>query len=170
VTDSASDWKKAIIAAMNGWRCEDDVVVSPQLLTPEAGYRDIDYESILLDPYRTVTAEYPFYVKSVSTALAKIGFTKHPYVADLGCGDGRFVRWLLNAGQEHVIGMDISRPNLHRLRERIRAIPGANDKVLLVEGDIAQPPLPKASVDLAMAVGVLFMLDKDYAKGVAAAG
>jgi SAM-dependent methyltransferase len=168
MTNSNTDWKQPLLAAMRGWREEEGIAVSPEPLMPEAGYRDIDYESILRDPYRTVTAEHPFYEKTVLAALQRIASVQTPLIADLGCGDGRFVRWLLNAGQKRVVAMDISRPNLRRLRERLRALPSGAERVLLVEGDIASPPLPKASVDLAMAVGVLLVLNERYAAGVRA--
>lgn len=163
-----TDWKQTLLAAMPGWRYEDGIVCSPQELSPEAGYRDIDYESILRDPYRTVSAEHSFYFRTIESALRRIHRASDPLIADLGCGDGRFVRWLLETGCQRVVGMDISRANLHRLRERVRAMPSAAEKVMLIEGDIEKPPLPTASVDLVMAVGVLLVLNERYAQGVRA--
>ncbi|MBX6311398.1 MAG: class I SAM-dependent methyltransferase [Isosphaeraceae bacterium] len=164
-------WKNAILEHHPELRLEGEIAIT-SVVDPEgeAAYWDIDYESILQDPYRTVTAENPFYMRAIADAYAQAAHAASdgPMVADLGCGDGRFTREFLELGCPRIVALDISPRNLLRLSQRIAAIPGASDRVLLVEGDVAVPPLPKGHFDLVLAAGVLCVLKDRYHEGVRA--
>jgi SAM-dependent methyltransferase len=165
VTAATSDsaWKEAILRRDPALRLDGGVAVaSASESEGESAYWDIDYESILRDPYRTITAEFPYYIGAIAEAygLAAGAADGGPLVADLGCGDGRFTRKLLELGCPRVVALDISRKNLARLGPRIEANGGA-DRVLLIEGDVASPRLPPATFDLVLLAGVLEVLTDD---------
>ena len=167
--DQLAIWKRQLLEKLETWVVEDEIAVSSPCLVPEEGYGDIDYESILKDEYRTVSREHPFCVKAIEGALQRIRNVPAPLVAELGCGDGRFIRLFLESGLEQIVGLDISRTNLRRLEKRIRETPGASEKVLLIEGDAFAPSFLKDVFDLVIVIGVLQVLDNErYPQGLAA--
>jgi SAM-dependent methyltransferase len=160
-----STWKDAILRQDPALRLEAGLAVTSESEPEgESAYWDIDYESILQDPYRTVTAEFPSYMVAIAEAygLAARAAAGGPLVADLGCGDGRFTRKLLELGCPRVVALDVSRKNLARLRPRIEATGGV-DRVLLIQGDVSSPRLPPASFDLVLLAGVLCVFAQEAA-------
>ncbi len=163
-------WRDCVMS-MVSVPCEEQngIIVQSMPLMEEAGYGDIDYESILADPYRTVTAEHPHYVRLIQNVLARAkADLDRPSIADLGCGDGRFTRLLLSDPACRVVAMDISRKNLLRLKQRLQSRPEELARVVMMEGDILNPPLHGDALDVVLAVGVLLVLNKKYSEGICA--
>lgn len=71
-------------------------------------------EAILERPMTLAKQRY----ESVLTALNSLGARS---VADVGCGEGKFLRYLTKKSQfDRIIGMDVSMPSLHRASERLK--------------------------------------------------
>jgi small RNA 2'-O-methyltransferase len=84
-------------------------------------------------------------------------------ILDLGCGDGAL---LLQLAQEpavrRIVGMDLSADALARLRAKIEDMPAAvREKVELIHGSIAQPPVALAGFDAAVLVETIEHVDPD---------
>ena len=84
-------------------------------------------------------------------------------ILDLGCGDGAL---LLRLAQEpavrRIVGMDLSADALARLRAKTELMPAAVcEKVELVHGSIAQPPVSLAGFDAAVLVETIEHVDPD---------
>lgn len=166
-TNTLEPWKNSVIRELEGaWGIRDKILLQSRSPENTYGYSEIDYEAILNDPYRTVSGEYPYYVKAIKEALSRLHDREESVIADLGCGDGRFTRMLLAEGCSQVVAMDISPENLRRLRDRLIADSVPEERYLLVEGDIANPPFKEGVFDLVMAVGVLLVLNDGYGDGV----
>lgn len=159
-------WKLDLLSRMPKWELRDGVVLSPEPIMIETGYGKIDYESILKDPFRTVSAENRFYIKLINKSLEKINFQKNTRIVDLGCGDGRFVLHFLKSGFRRIVGLDLSIHNLRLLSKRLEKMQQATEKILLVEGDICKPPLPESYFDLVISIGVLSTLNERYCEGI----
>jgi len=73
-------------------------------------------------------------------------------VADVGCGNGFDLRQLVPQGRcRHAIGLDLSAGMLHSL-EPLRQ----SGRLALVQADAVRVPLPGASVDVALAMHMLY--------------
>ncbi|MDP9181579.1 MAG: class I SAM-dependent methyltransferase [Actinomycetota bacterium] len=77
-------------------------------------------------------------------------------VLDVGCGNGQVARDLAKSGA-HAIGIDLSRPMLHRARELAADLPGAE----FVEGDAQVHAFPDSSFDVIVSrFGAMFFADR----------
>src|ERR687885_57823 len=71
--------------------------------------------------------------------LDAAGATHTPRILEMGVGTGRIALPIIRAGYRYT-GVDISPRMLEKLRAALRTIPGAEQRVTLVEGDITALP------------------------------
>ncbi len=74
-------------------------------------------------------------------------------VLDAGCGKGRHLRLVAQHGAQEVIGVDLG-PAVEVAARNTADL----DKVHVIQGDLTQPPLRPASVDVIYSIGVLHHL------------
>lgn len=118
------------------------------------------------DAYRRLLA--PFHseaeARSEVAALREIlGLAQDDRILDLGCGWGRHLRLLLEAGHD-VVGLDRSLPLLRGVRQARKPIP-------LVAADMRDPPFPHAVFDVVLNIATslgLFLDDDDALAALAA--
>lgn len=84
-------------------------------------------------------------------------------IMDLGCGDGRAVKWLLSQGFYKIIAVDSNLEGLKRYKNSLNATD--NEKIFFINTDIFNLPLIINCVDAILTIEVLCYLNEDYAKG-----
>jgi ubiquinone/menaquinone biosynthesis C-methylase UbiE len=89
--------------------------------------------------------------------LDAAGATHQSRILELGVGTGRIALPIIRAGYRYT-GVDISPRMLDKLRAALPAIPGAEQRVMLLEGDIAALPFPDRSFDVVLAVNVYHLV------------
>jgi 2-polyprenyl-3-methyl-5-hydroxy-6-metoxy-1,4-benzoquinol methylase len=168
---SIERWKEAILEKMEGYALVDNIAMpvgSKALLLEDAGrYMDINYTAILQNPYRTVTAEHPFYLKAIGQALQEVDDPSSLCILDVGTGDGRITTNLLAQGCNQIVATDISLINLRRLQEKLLLRQEELVKVMMVVEDLGRPALPEQYFDLTLAIGVLCCVEP-YLSGLEA--
>lgn len=84
-------------------------------------------------------------------------------VLDLGCGDGDLlVRLAVEPQIERIVGVDICRPSLDRLRERLNALEGAGAaRVELVQGSMTEARAAFANYDCAVLIETIEHIASD---------
>ncbi len=75
-------------------------------------------------------------------------------VADLACGTGSLTALAAGLGH-HVVGVDLAENMLERARAKTRDLAG---QVSIALGDVSDPPVPPASVDVILARHILWTL------------
>src|SRR5919199_550379 len=89
--------------------------------------------------------------------LDAAGATHTSRILEMGVGTGRIALPIIRAGYRYT-GVDISPRMLEKLRAALRTIPGAEQRVTLVEGDITALPLADRSFDVVVTVHVLHLV------------
>jgi SAM-dependent methyltransferase len=117
-------------------------------------YSDIKYESRENDQFSTTKRESVFYYKHLRNLLK--GVPQDGLLLDAGCGDGRFTRWCLQAGQYSLISTDIDYNNLRTLEASLSE--GESSRVKLLQAVLLSLPLRSDSFDAIIAIGVLNVL------------
>ena len=105
------------------------------------------------------TRGYPPDVQErIGKALLDVASATHKSrILEMGVGTGRIALPIIRAGY-HYTGVDISPRMLEKLRAALRAIPGAEQRVTLVEGDITALPFADRSFDVVLTVHVLHLV------------
>ena len=75
-------------------------------------------------------------------------------VADLACGTGSLTALAAGLGH-HVVGVDLAENMLERARAKTRELAG---QVTIALGDVSDPPIPPASIDVILARHILWTL------------
>jgi SAM-dependent methyltransferase len=109
--------------------------------------------------------ESPYYFKLLDKYLSDIDLSDKT-VMDFGCGDGRFTEYLLNKGAKRIICVDFDYRTLHELSTFIEST-GNSDKVLLIQSDLANLPLLESSIDILLAIRVLYYFNDLYERAIA---
>lgn len=96
----------------------------------------------------------PLHERRLEAVLTTIRERRPKSVLDLGCGDGDFLLHLLSEPYiERVVGVDVSRSNLERLRERLSALPyKLQARVDLLYDSMTNPHADLAGFDVAVMV------------------
>jgi len=86
----------------------------------------------------------------IRQAIASLALQPGMRVLDAGCGTGEALRWLAEevGPSGEVIGMDLATPHIHAART-------IGDRPLVIQGNIVDPPIAPASVDLVWSVNVI---------------
>ncbi|MBI4798465.1 MAG: class I SAM-dependent methyltransferase [Desulfarculus sp.] len=79
---------------------------------------------------------------------------------ELGAGDGRITRFVLQMGFEQVIACDCNLGALRRLRSKLG--PEERDRVVLIQNDIGQLSFPPGYFGAVIAIEVLYYLNEGY--------
>ena len=85
-------------------------------------------------------------------------YVKGMNVLDIGCGSGRFAFKLIEAGAEHVTGIDISPVAIEAANQR-RTQSLYADRLEFKVADLSQPGIELPKVDLITALGVIEYFD-----------
>lgn len=85
------------------------------------------------------------------------GVTLQSRILELGVGTGRIALPIIRAGYAYT-GIDLSARMMDRLRAVLQEIPGATERVTLVEGDITALPFPDRSFDAVITVHVYHLV------------
>jgi SAM-dependent methyltransferase len=125
---------------------DDDPTTGRRMLTGSAYADDRHIRSRMAIYAYAETAADPRWRTSV------IPWDGTQIVADVGCGNGFDLRQIVPQGRcRHAIGLDLSAGMLHSL-EDLRQYGGLS----LVQADVQRLPLPDESVDVAMAMHMLY--------------
>lgn len=84
--------------------------------------------------------------------FGSLDFFKDKVVLDCGGGSGMHSRWLLEAGARQVITLELSQTVDGIMRKNLQ---GFGDRSLVVQCDIAKPPIQKGSVDVVYCMNVI---------------
>ena len=117
--------------------------------------------------YYDATRGYPPAVQGQvgQALLAAAEATPETRILELGVGTGRIALPIIRAGY-HYPGIDVAPRMLDKLRAALVGIPGAAERVTLVEGDITALPFADRSFDVVITVHV-FHLIADRATAIA---
>lgn len=86
-------------------------------------------------------------------------------ILEAGVGTGRIALPIIRAGYAYT-GVDLSLRMLERLRAALSEIPGAAERVTLLEADVTALPFPERSFDVVITVHVLHLV-ADAARAIA---
>ncbi|HUB42670.1 MAG TPA: class I SAM-dependent methyltransferase [Streptosporangiaceae bacterium] len=126
---------------------DDDPVTGRRMLTGSAYADDRHLRSRMSIYAYAQTAANPGWRTSM------IPWDGTQIVADVGCGNGFDLRQIVPQGRcRHAVGLDLSGGMLRSMAEELRQ----SDRLSLVQADAQRLPLPDASVDVAMAMHMLY--------------
>lgn len=100
-------------------------------------------------PFTTTNQETTIINNRIHEIVKKIN-PQNSYILELGCGDGRFTKYLLSLGFSNVIAVDLDFKNTLRLRNRLN--PSEREKVLLICDDVFNLYLPEEKFDCIIAI------------------
>ncbi len=89
--------------------------------------------------------------------LEAAGATRESRLLELGVGTGRIALPIVRAGYRYT-GVDISQAMMERLRAALDTMPGARERVTLVEGDATALPFDAGSFDVVITVHVYHLV------------
>lgn len=158
----AHDWLSDIInieAYKNlGYTYVDGIYVQGKL---SAGQRTIwsnsEFRSRSDKQFTTSWAEQQLAEKLLERSLETVGTVEDCVIADLGCGDGRFVRSLLNRGAKKIIALNYEIEPLVSLLATLK--PEDVPRVALICADVNEHPLAENISDFTIAWTLLSHTD-----------
>jgi SAM-dependent methyltransferase len=155
-SDGGYDWVSGVlrsdVADVYGW--SQGVFVDSRLNREETTlWRQSTFSSRALVPFTTTWCEQQLGERELRSALHLTGISLDDLVMDLGCGDGRYVRFLLTCGFRRIVALNYELEPLLALRARLTD--SERSRVLLVCADILTHPLVPASADFVLAWGLL---------------
>lgn len=115
----------------------------------------VEQGKLASDPIHASYYDRPRYAELVGMAIALAGQPTN-LALDLGCGDGRATRMLLQQGVPHVIAMDFHLPSLRRLVSSLDSVD--RNRVVPICAPITTGPIAGVSCDVATCVEVLTTL------------
>lgn len=109
--------------------------------------------------YYDATRGYPLGVADqIGQALLKAaGATPQSRILEMGVGTGRIALPIIRAGYTYT-GIDLSPRMLEKLRAALPTIPGASERVTLLEGDVTALPFADGSFDAVITVHVFHLV------------
>lgn len=130
------------------------------VLSWEAGayYKDRDTRPSFWDRTSSIFRGRAMYVRmeaALQLVSAHVGGLR---VLDIGCGSGRFAFELLEAGAQHVIGVDVSPAAIEAANAR-RGQSSSVDRLDFMVMDLTDPDVRLPQVDLITALGVIEYFD-----------
>ena len=132
-----------------------------ELMAPRTGLRQLQHQALHLAAW-----EAPYYRQILTRFLADL--TPAGQVAlDVGCDDGRFTEQLVDLGYQRIVGVDTNLDSLLSLAAHSRKH-GYSEKLLLIQASAHELPLLEASIDVALAIEVLYYLNERYERGLQA--
>ena len=123
----------------------------------ENPYQDFNLSSRVKNPYTTTAREEPQYKEYVQKIVLSLNGDQ--IVMDLGCGSGRFTKFLLSLGVKKIIAVDLSLLNLRKLETDLTNDELAN--VLLLNTNALYSPIAPACLDVVFAIGVFHTLPRN---------
>src|ERR1700724_3096907 len=108
-------------------------------------------DTIARDYSRKLRLFNSFAEPELRQAIANLGLKRGMCVLDAGCGTGEALQWLCHAVAPHgtVVGLDLAAAHVSAARA------GVSGQVLVLQGDVRQPPLAPQSFDLVWSVNTI---------------
>lgn len=108
-------------------------------------------DTIARDYSRKLQLFNSFVEPELRQAIANLGLKGGMRVLDAGCGTGEALRWLCGAVAPRgtVVGIDLAAAHVSAARA------GADERVLVLQADVRQPPLAPRSFDLVWSVNTI---------------
>jgi len=113
--------------------------------------------------HRNLLADSPARLAYTRRAFGLLPPLDHPCILDVGCGSGGPTRELARLSQGQVVGLDIDRTELVRLRKTL-AKTELQGQILAVAGSMFQLPFSQESFDILWAEGTLHIIG--FAEGL----
>jgi len=107
--------------------------------------------------YHQINWETPYYEKVILNYIENAN--NEGIVLDIGCGDGRFIKLLINQGFKKVVCLDSD----YRLLESLHNFSiknGFREKLLIIHSDADELPFKKGIFYIVLAIGVLYYLNE----------
>jgi SAM-dependent methyltransferase len=108
-------------------------------------------DTIARDYSRKLRLFNSFVEPELRRAIANLGLKDGMRVLDAGCGTGEALQWLCHAVAPHgtVVGLDLAAAHVSAARAAV------SGQVLVLQGDVRQPPLAPRSFDLVWSVNTI---------------
>jgi ubiquinone/menaquinone biosynthesis C-methylase UbiE len=100
--------------------------------------------------------ETPDYIKIFNEFLKGLNISD-AVVADIGCGDGRFVEYLIEKGFKKIVAVDSQITPLISLSNYLKDS-GNEYKVLLIHTSVEEIPIKSSTINLMLAINVFYYL------------
>lgn len=148
-----SELRQRLLARLGAAWTDDGVLLRPRAAHPgtanRAAYRAAGgtyQRSRALDPHQSGYYDAPRYRAEIERLLATVG--SNALIADIGCGDGRGIDMLLDAGATAVVGIDFNDVALGALADTLPA--AARECVVLLCADLDADAAPALAADAAL--------------------
>jgi len=115
-----------------------------------------------LNPESTSYYETKAYYKYLTETFSTID--KKAIVLDLGCGDGRNTKWLVSQGYRKIVAVDIVPQGIIKYKNTISKTD--QSKILFINSDILNLPLGRNTLDVVLAIEVMYYLGQNYEGGL----
>lgn len=115
----------------------------------------VEQGNLASNPTHASHYDQPRYMDLIEQAISIAGREVN-LALDLGCGDGRGTRMLLDAGMPHILAIDFHLPSLRRLVSRLT--PDERDRVVPMLAPVTTEPIAGLHPDLVICVEVLTTL------------
>lgn len=157
-------WKQEIIGNMLGYKMMDQILVNNNICSEEVTlWRDSVFAERALSAYSTTWCEQALGEELLGNALSHAGLDSQSVVMDLGCGDGRYVRYLLDRGFSKIVALNYELEPLLSLKESLSN--EEVERVLFVCTDVMAHPFQTNVADFIVAWG-LFTSVPDFKKAL----
>lgn len=114
--------------------------------------------ALMFSFYEGLRLKGPGSEASTLKALSMLdGLPPSPRIVDFGCGAGAASLALAKATRGSVTAVDIHQPFLNELKD-LTIHEGLMDRIRIVQGDMAAPPLPDGSFDLVWSEGAIYIV------------
>ena len=108
--------------------------------------------------HHQVKWETPFYENILKSYLNDL--SRDSVIADLGCGDGRFIMFLLEMGFKNIVAIDAHLVPLLDLESHLKSN-GLLDKVTIINSSLDNLPLVSSTIDAVLAINSIYYLGKN---------
>lgn len=156
-----STWKHQILTADPIKKVGDVYIYHNISTTSDTVWTESTFAKRALVPYSTTWCEQQLGERLLDSSIESSLPDKNGIIMDLGCGDGRYVRYFLEKGYSKIIALNYEIEPLLLLERNLSK--EEKQKVLLICGDVLTTPLVQGSADYILAWG-LFSSTPDFSR------
>jgi len=109
--------------------------------------------------------ESKYYKNALNKFLKDFDNRENMITLDVGCGDGRFVEYLLQNGFTKVIATDIDLRPLISLSKFVKE-KNLEDRVMIIRCSANKIPIKKSKIDLILAIGVFYYMNEEFEESI----